>query len=55
MVQRRKAFAKVTSRDSRGDKKLNHSPHSVPYPETLLFSLIKLLNSKIKYLNEDKE
>lgn len=43
------------SQDSRRDKKLNHSPHSVSYPETLLFSVIKLLNSKIKYLNEDKE
>lgn len=55
MVQRRKTFAKVMSQDSRRDKKLNHSPHSVSYPETLLFSVIKLLNSKIKYLNEDKE
>lgn len=42
------------SQDSGRGKKLNQSPHSVSYPETLLFSITKILNSKMKYLNEDK-
>jgi len=54
-VQRRKAFVKVMFQDSKKDKKLNHSPHSAPYLENLLFSILTLLNIKVKSFKENKE